>query len=121
MVDSTSVFRSGDANQSTGVCVRFELADGAIVECKATVGASLMEAAVNHGVDGIIAECGGACSCGTCHIVVEEVWRSRLEGPAPMEQDMLAFIDGCQPGSRLACQLTVAKALDGLTVKIPSK
>ena len=31
-------------------------------------GGSVMLAAVTHGVPGIDADCGGCCSCATCHV-----------------------------------------------------
>ena len=41
-------------------------------------GLSLMEGAVQNGVPGIPAICGGACACATCHIYIDEAWRSRI-------------------------------------------
>jgi 2Fe-2S ferredoxin len=35
------------------------------------VGKSLMQIAMDNGVPGIDADCGGACACGTCHVIVD--------------------------------------------------
>jgi 2Fe-2S ferredoxin len=88
------------------------------VEVKA--GMSLMEAAVKNNVPGIEAQCGGACACATCHVYVDESWRSATGEPAVMESGMLEFAVHPGPGSRLACQITVTDALNGLIVRIPT-
>jgi 2Fe-2S ferredoxin len=84
-----------------------------------TTGISLMEAAVKNNVPGIDAECGGACACATCHVYVEESWRAAVGEPETMERGMLEFAAHPGPGSRLACQITVTEALNGLVVRIP--
>src|SRR5580692_1284236 len=84
------------------------------------VGDSVMEGAIKNGVDGIVAECGGACQCGTCHVYVEEAFLVRLP---PMQEDENAMLDttACprRPNSRLSCQLSVTKEFDGLVVHMP--
>jgi ferredoxin, 2Fe-2S len=84
-------------------------------------GSTLMETAINHGVPGIEAECGGACACSTCHVYIDEVWREKIGEPAPMETDMLDFAYGVQPNSRLSCQIKVSEELDGLIVRTPER
>ena len=92
---------------------------GESVAVQAEPGISLMQAAVNNGVNGIIAECGGACSCATCHCYVEDAWLSRVNPPSQVEKDMLECVLNPQPNSRLSCQITVSAELDGLTVRVP--
>jgi 2Fe-2S ferredoxin len=82
-------------------------------------GGSLMEAAVAANVSGIVAECGGSCSCATCHVYVDEGWLGVLEEPTPEEADLLEFLDSVRPNSRLSCQILLTDELDGLTVRIP--
>ena len=82
-------------------------------------GLSVMEAAVKANVPGIDADCGGACACATCHVYVDEAWLGRLDGQGDMEVSMLDFAENVQPASRLACQLKVSDALDGLVVRMP--
>jgi len=85
----------------------------------AETGASLMEAAVDHEVPGIDADCGGGCSCATCHVFVDEAWRETLGPPDGMEEDMLGVNPDRREGSRLSCQITVVDELDGLVVRVP--
>lgn len=83
------------------------------------IGQTVMETAIKHNVPGIVAECGGACSCATCHIYVEEAWRSTTGEPSQMEEDMLDFAFDVRPESRLSCQLRIVSEYDGLIVRIP--
>jgi len=82
-------------------------------------GRSLMEAAIDNDVPGIDADCGGCCSCATCHLFVDDSWRERVGAPADMEEDMLSVNDDRREGSRLSCQVEVSDALDGLVVRVP--
>jgi 2Fe-2S ferredoxin len=84
-------------------------------------GQSLMQAAVDQSVDGIEAVCGGACSCATCHVYVDEGWLDKLEPPASLELDMLSAADAVRPNSRLSCQIKITDQLDGLVVQTPEK
>ena len=99
--------------------VTFIAHDGTRHEVQATAGQSLMLAAVTNGVPGIDADCGGACACATCHVYVEAPWAAMLPPQAQMETDMLNFSAELRPSSRLACQIPVTEALDGLTVSMP--
>ncbi|MFN5408934.1 2Fe-2S iron-sulfur cluster-binding protein, partial [Bradyrhizobium sp.] len=85
-------------------------------------GATLMLAALTHGVDGIVAECGGNAVCATCHVYVDDAWTSKLE---PVSDDEDALLDGTaaerRPNSRLSCQIKVQPALAGLVVSIPDR
>jgi 2Fe-2S ferredoxin len=87
----------------------------------AEVGMTVMEAAVKNSVPGIEAECGGACSCATCHVYVDDAWTDKTGEPEEMEEDMLDFAFDVRPSSRLSCQIKVSEALDGLVVRVPEK
>ena len=78
-----------------------------------------MLAAVNNNVPGIVAECGGACSCATCHVHVDPDWYDRLPPPQDMEKDMLEFAIDPDETSRLSCQISITEELDGLVVRTP--
>jgi 2Fe-2S ferredoxin len=95
--------------------------DGTEHVVDAEVGMTVMEAAIKNQVPGIEAECGGACSCATCHVYVDEVWREPTGEPQEMEEDMLDFAFDVRPNSRLSCQIKVTEALDGLVVRVPEK
>lgn len=82
-------------------------------------GQSLMEAALINSVPGIVAECGGACACATCHVYIDDHWLERLNEPDMMEEDMLDFAYETRKNSRLACQVVVTPELEGMIVYIP--
>jgi 2Fe-2S ferredoxin len=98
----------------------FVQADGEVMSVDIPEGISLMEGSVRNNLPGIIAECGGTCSCGTCHVYVDEQWRDRLHEAEFEEEDLLEFIEGRQPGSRLSCQIVMSDELDGLVVRVPA-
>ena len=93
--------------------------DGAARKVEAEVGSTVMETAIRNGVPGIVAECGGACACATCHVYVDEAWREKTGEASAMEESMLDFAEEVQPNSRLSCQIRVSDALDGLVVRMP--
>ena len=93
--------------------------DGTEHEVDAVVDRSLMRAAVDNGVPGIDADCGGQCACATCHVYVEPEWLARTGTRGEMEGSMLGFAAVEQDNSRLACQITVTDALDGIVVRLP--
>lgn len=93
--------------------------EGAETVVDADNGSSLMEAAFNANIEGIVAECGGACACATCHVYVDEAFREVTGEPGDMEEAMLEFSDNRQPNSRLSCQIEVTDVLDGLRVTTP--
>ena len=99
--------------------VKFIAFDGAETEVEAAEGLSLMQAAVNNGVAGIVAECGGACSCATCHVHIEPEWFDKLPAAADAEKEMLEFAVNPQPTSRLSCQIKLSADLDGLVARTP--
>jgi 2Fe-2S ferredoxin len=101
--------------------VTFITREGQALEVAAAEGASLMETAVHNGVGGIEAECGGACSCATCHVYVDPQWREKVGAANAMESDMLDMAYEVAPNSRLACQIRISAALDGLTVRLPAR
>ncbi|MEI8302869.1 MAG: 2Fe-2S iron-sulfur cluster-binding protein [Burkholderiales bacterium] len=86
---------------------------------EAVSGQSLMRAAVDNGVPGIDADCGGECACATCHVYVEAAWLARTGERSEMEQSMLSFAAVTQDNSRLSCQVQITPELDGLVVSLP--
>lgn len=100
--------------------ITFVEAGGAVHTIEADVGRSLMETAVQRGVPGIVAECGGSCACATCHVYVAEDWWLRVGEAGAMEQGMLECVPEPQPRSRLSCQVTLTAEMDGLVVHVPA-
>jgi len=102
------------------VAVTFKFSDGTAKSIDIAPGNSVMEGAVRSGLDGIVAECGGALACATCHVYVAKEWATRLPPPAEQERTMLEFVVDPGPESRLSCQIKVDADLDGLTVQVPT-
>jgi ferredoxin, 2Fe-2S len=82
-------------------------------------GYSLMQAALDNMIEGIVAECGGACSCATCHCYIDEAWSDKLGEANPIEKEMLEFAEDTRETSRLSCQIDVTQEHDGLVVHLP--
>jgi 2Fe-2S ferredoxin len=101
--------------------ITFIQPDGREQTVEAEPGMSVMEAAKMNLIEGIEAECGGACACATCHVYVDEAWREKTGTPEQMEEDMLDFAFDVRPNSRLSCQIRVTPELDGLIVRVPEK
>lgn len=96
--------------------------DGRHSTVEAKAGTSVMEAAIHGNVRGIEAECGGSCSCATCHVYVEPAFFDRLPPPDEMESELLEGVAAPREAtSRLGCQITMTPELDGLTVRIPER
>jgi len=93
--------------------------DGSEQSYDGKTGLSVMEVAVKNNVPGIDADCGGACACATCHVDVDAAWLAKTGDKTAMEESMLDFAEGVEPNSRLACQIKVSDALDGLVVRLP--
>lgn len=101
--------------------ITFIQPDGRAQTVEGEAGMTVMETAKKHLVDGIEAECGGACACATCHVYVDDAWRERVGPPTEMEEDMLDFAFDVRESSRLSCQIKVTPELDGLVVRVPDK
>ena len=101
--------------------ITYNAPNGKTYDVEASVGSTVMENAIRNAVPGIEAECGGACSCATCHVYVDEAWTGVTGEPSPMEEDMLDFAYDVRPTSRLSCQIRVTKDMDGLVVTVPER
>ena len=84
-------------------------------------GLTVMEGAVKNGIVGILAECGGMCSCSTCHCYVDPDWFDRLPPKKEDEEGLVEFAWQPKKTSRLTCQLVVSDALDGLVLRVPKQ
>lgn len=81
-------------------------------------GYSVMEAGVDNQIDGMVAECGGACACATCHVYIDPAWLAKLPAADDMEDAMLDSALDRRDNSRLGCQLEMSAALDGIIVTV---
>jgi 2Fe-2S ferredoxin len=93
--------------------------DGTEHDVDAELGISVMQTALNNLVPGIDADCGGECSCATCHVMVREDWMIKAGSPDDAEESMLDLNPERQSNSRLACQIFVSEDLDGLVLDLP--
>lgn len=82
-------------------------------------GQSIMQGALDNLIEGILGECGGCCSCATCHCYVDDAWLEKVGAPDDMEKDMLDSVVDPQSSSRLSCQIQMSDDLDGLVVRLP--
>ena len=101
--------------------ITFVDSEGRARTVDAEVGSTVMETAIRNSIPEILAECGGACACATCHVYVDEAWTDKTGKASAMEEDMLDFAFEVQPNSRLCCQIKVSTDLDGLVIKTPGK
>lgn len=86
------------------------------------VGMSVMQAALDHKIGGILGECGGNCMCATCHVYVEASFLSRIPPAKDNEKFMLSIAaEGPEANSRLSCQIKITEELDGIVVRLPGK
>lgn len=93
--------------------------DGTRTEVEAASG-SVMQAAVDNGVAGIVGECGGSAMCATCHVYVDAEYVGKVPPVAEVESDMLdSTASERRENSRLSCQLAIDGGFDRLIVHIP--
>lgn len=85
----------------------------------ASVGDSIMVAATSNLVPGIDADCGGECSCATCHVLISADWQAKLEPRSDQEESMLDLNPDRTDESRLSCQIPMTEELDGIVVNLP--
>ena len=102
------------------VTINFITADGVRVVTQAESGSALLEAgqAVGMPLEGT---CEGQMACSTCHVVVAAEWFAKLPAASADEEDMLDLATGVARTSRLACQILLTDALDGIEVRIPGE
>jgi 2Fe-2S ferredoxin len=89
-------------------------------EIDAPVGATLMQVAIDAGLD-MEGACEGQMACSTCHVIVDEAFYDRLAEPSEDEEDMLDLAAGLCATSRLACQIVLRAEDEGLTVRLPAQ
>lgn len=82
-------------------------------------GKSIMQTAIDNLVPGIDADCGGACACGTCHVIVAEDWVSKMGAASEDENQMLDMSPEKADTSRLSCQVPASSDMDGMVLHLP--
>ena len=99
--------------------VNFVLSDGTKHAIEGEIGTPVMHLARRNELPGILAECGGACCCATCHVHIDHSWMDKLKEMQDDERDMLDFAEGVDENSRLSCQVKLSPELDGIIVHVP--
>ena len=102
------------------ISVTFIGTDGDMRDVRANPGDRLLEVAQNDGQP-LEGTCEGQMACSTCHVIVAADWFDKLPKAREEEEDMLDLATGATRTSRLACQIILTDALNGLTVRIPSE
>ena len=108
------------ANKEKMPKITFIEHDGTMHTVEAELGSTVMETALKNDIGGIVAECGGGCTCATCLVHVDEKWFAVVGPPSEEENQMLDTAFEVTETSRLSCQIKVTEALDGLIVRTPS-
>jgi 2Fe-2S ferredoxin len=119
-LQDTEISPSTAASKETMPKITFIDHDGTEHTVEAELGSTVMETALKNDIGGIVAECGGACTCATCLVHVDEKWFPLVGPPSAEEEDMLDFAFEVKETSRLSCQIKVTEELDGLIVRTPS-
>lgn len=99
--------------------IKYVQHNGESLEIDVAIGKSIMQGAVDNIIEGIVAECGGACACATCHCIVAAEWADKVESASSGEDSMLDAVSERQENSRLSCQIIVTEEMDGLVVHLP--
>ncbi len=93
--------------------------DGKQHEVDIEAGKSLMQIAMDNGIPGIDADCGGECACGTCHVIIDGTWDGVTGHAGSSELQMLDLTPERTTTSRLSCCIKVTDAMDGMVVRLP--
>jgi 2Fe-2S ferredoxin len=94
------------------------LPDGSEQIVDVPCGQSVMDGAVRNNLPGIVAECGGSCSCATCHVFVDDSAAGLFEQATSEEQGLIEFLDDATPFSRLSCQLIISSTTAGARIRV---
>lgn len=95
--------------------------NGTVHRVNVALDRTLMQLALDHSVPGILGDCGGSCSCATCHGYIDDEWASRLPALSETEAFMLEGVPEPRPTSRLCCQIRMRAELDGIVVRLPAE
>lgn len=99
--------------------VTFITKEGEQIHVEVAEGDNLLDIAQANNLD-MEGACGGSCACSTCHVIVDPEYYDKMEEPDDDENDMLDLAFGLTETSRLGCQITMTKELDGVRVALPA-
>jgi 2Fe-2S ferredoxin len=99
------------------VKVTYVASSGASRTLELEPGVSVMQAGLDAAVPEIQSDCGGVCSCASCHVYVDPDWLEKIPPMSKVENSLLGLLGVRKPNSRLSCQIKAAAELDGLVVR----
>ena len=99
--------------------ITYVVPDGSAHVVDVPVGQSIMDGSVRNNLPGIVAECGGSCSCATCHVHLDAEFSLLFAEATDEERDLLEYAEGSDERSRLSCQLILTGDCDGVRVTVP--
>ncbi len=100
------------------IALTFLAPDGTAVATEAVPGETLLRAG-QRAAQPLEGTCGGQMACATCHVLIDSAFLDRLPAPSAEEEDMLDLVPDATRSSRLACQIALTPALDGLIARLP--
>lgn len=106
------------ATDQTTAEITYILADDSERTVQASYGESVMRVALQNDVPGIVGECGGELSCGTCHVYVDAEWAQKIDPQSEEERELLDMMDEVKPESRLSCQIHLSSGCAGFRARI---
>ncbi|MBL8338966.1 MAG: 2Fe-2S iron-sulfur cluster-binding protein [Rhodoferax sp.] len=101
--------------------ITFIDADGTTHALQVEPGQTVMQAAIENDIRGILADCGGSRSCATCHCYVDPAWAERFPPASVEETELVSYAFDPLPTSRLSCQLPLQPEHDGLVIRLPPR
>ncbi|KAK6316984.1 hypothetical protein J4Q44_G00123840 [Coregonus suidteri] len=120
-----SAIHSDSQNNSLSeekVTIHFINQDGIKTTTAVTEGQTLLDVVVNKNLDmSGFGACEGTLACSTCHLIFDKTFYEKMETMVDEEMDMLDLAYGLTKTSRLGCQVTVQKWMDGMTVQVPQE
>ena len=87
------------------------------LELKAALGQSLLEVALDNGIN-IEHSCGGGCACSTCHVYIEKGMDNLAEATEE-EEDRVEEAPDVRVNSRLSCQCIIEDEGE-IVVRVPA-
>lgn len=100
------------------VNIIFVSPEGEEIPIQGKVGDNVMQLGMDHEV-GMEGACEGQLACTTCHIYVDENYSKYIKEAEAEEEDLLDNAPFLKPNSRLSCQLTLTKDLEGMRFVLP--
>lgn len=100
------------------VNVSYILKDGTNMKIRGKVGDNVMYLAHRYDIP-LEGACEASLACSTCHVYVDRKYLDKLPEPLDEEEDMLDLAPFLKENSRLGCQITLQKDLEGMILTLP--